>query len=190
MIIGISGKTGTGKSHVAKFLKKKLKFQHIDTQKVLYEVIQEKETEDILLKTFGHKILHKNGSIDRNKLIKVTAQDKVRYKVFQETVNHLIRDWILEVIEESDDNYIIESNSPKEQELEKLFDVSVLVVSPRRIAYTRLFKKFSPEIITNLWLFQKNTKNYDFIIENKTTITSLKKDVDELIAEMFKSQSK
>ena len=69
MIIGVSGKTGTGKSHVVKYLKKKLGFAVIDEDKIRFDLIDTNaRLRNELAKTFGKKILHPNGKLNRLKI--------------------------------------------------------------------------------------------------------------------------
>ncbi|MBD3363544.1 dephospho-CoA kinase [Candidatus Dojkabacteria bacterium] len=190
MIIGISGKIGTGKSHVVKYLKRKLKFEVIDAEKIKHELIEEPNIKEKLLDKLGMKILHPNGTIHRKKLTLRCAKDTNKLKYLSENLDLLIGEKIKQIVKDDDDNYIIESTQPDKQSITSLFDVSVLITTSKRIAYTRLLRKYPKKVIDNLWRWQKNTRAYDYIIENKTSIKDLKDDINELISEMFKNQKK
>lgn len=185
MIIGISGKVGTGKSHVAKFLKRKLKFELIDADKIKNNLMQAPNTKDKLVTTFGPRVLHRNGDIDRNKISLISSKDSLRLQVLSEYLDVPTGEEIKEILRENDDNYIIESTDPIRQGISNLFDVSILVVTPKRTGYERLLRKYPKDSINNLWKWQKDVKNYDYVIENKDSIADLRKDIDQLIFEMF-----
>lgn len=188
MIIGVSGKTGTGKSHVVKYLKKKIGFKVIDTDKIKYQIIDTtpKIIEE-LVRTFGKRILHPNKKINRIKLNSVIYKDPLALNAFHQIINASISKQVVTILREQEDNYIIDSSFPHLLKLANLFDVSVLVTTSKRAQIKRMSKFYSSDILNNMWKFQKDTRNYDYVIENQTTITDLRNDVDELIKEMFKS---
>lgn len=185
MIIGISGKIGSGKSHVTKYLKRKLKFMVIDSEKIMFDLITDSKLSSKLVQTFGPRILHRTGTIDRGKLKKISAQDEIRFKILRDDIDPLVGKEIKSIVSENEDNYIIESTYPHREDIADLFDVSVLVSTPKMVAYNRLLTKYPKKVVDNLLSFQKDTKKYDFLIENKTSIKDLRKDVDELVFEMF-----
>ena len=67
-IIGITGKSGSGKTTFASLLAKKLKCQHIDIDKIGHEAIYRPSVSDILCKKFGPEILDENGKPNRKKI--------------------------------------------------------------------------------------------------------------------------
>jgi dephospho-CoA kinase len=190
MIIGISGKPGTGKSHVVKYLRRKIKFPIISSDKIRKEILKDTKLQADLVTTFGRKILHKNGSVDHNKILFQAGKDALRLKVLSEYLDKKIGGKIREEIAANPNNYIIESGNALAEGITDLFDISVLVSTPKRLAIIRLLKKIPLNIIDNMWKFQKDPKDYDYIIDNRTSIQDLKKDIDELVAEMLRAEPK
>ena len=75
-IIGITGKSGSGKSILASYLSKELNCKHIDIDKIGHEAIYRPEVFNTLINTFGNEILDLNGNIDRKKIGNIVFADK------------------------------------------------------------------------------------------------------------------
>jgi dephospho-CoA kinase len=74
MIIGIAGKSGSGKSTYAKFLSSIMtNAVHIDIDKIGHEALEEPVIKSTLLNIFGNKILDSEGKIIRNTLLADTV---------------------------------------------------------------------------------------------------------------------
>lgn len=67
-IIGITGKSGSGKSTFASLLAQKLECQHIDIDKVGHQALFQPDILATLCDKFGTEILDKDGNIDRKKM--------------------------------------------------------------------------------------------------------------------------
>lgn len=70
MIIGISGRSGTGKSYVSEILAKKLNLEHVNIDKVSHEVLELPETIKFLKSEFGENVFE-NGVLNRKTLGKI-----------------------------------------------------------------------------------------------------------------------
>lgn len=67
-IIGVTGKSGSGKTTFAELLAKKLKGKYIDIDKIGHQALFQKEILDELCNRFGREILDANGNLDRKKI--------------------------------------------------------------------------------------------------------------------------
>lgn len=67
-VIGITGKSGSGKTTFAKKLAKSLNGVYVDIDKISRMPLKKPEIIHILCEKFGNGILDKNGNIDRKKL--------------------------------------------------------------------------------------------------------------------------
>ncbi|MBP9758357.1 dephospho-CoA kinase [Candidatus Dojkabacteria bacterium] len=190
MIIGISGKIGSGKSHVAKFLKKKLKFAIISEDKIITQLFDNEKIKAELVKSFGRRILHPNLKINREHLQKKYSRDENTVKTFYSIIIPAVSKEIRKIFRENEDNYILDVSSPERYKITSYFDVSVVVSAPKALSFKRSRLSIPYKNFSNIWIWQKDTKKYDFIIENKTSINDLKTDIEDLIIEMFKNQPK
>lgn len=82
-IIGITGKSGSGKSFFASSLAEKLNCPYVDVDKIGHKAISTPEITKILCKEFGNEILNKNGTIDRKKLGNIVFSDKSKMDILK-----------------------------------------------------------------------------------------------------------
>ena len=75
MIIGITGRSGAGKSYLSEILAKKLDLIHIDIDKISHEVLSFDESKKFLLNEFGTEIFD-NGILNRKLLGKIVFSDQ------------------------------------------------------------------------------------------------------------------
>lgn len=110
-IIGITGKSGSGKSTFASLLAQKLNCKYIDIDKIGHEALYRPDNFDVLCEKFGTEILDVNGNVDRKKVgnIVFTNTEKMKdltditWNYMQQQLNHIISqdddiiilDWIL-----------------------------------------------------------------------------------------------
>ena len=70
MIIGITGRSGSGKSYLSEILAEKLGMIHIDIDKISHEVLTFDESKKFLLNEFGPEVFE-NGNVNRKILGKI-----------------------------------------------------------------------------------------------------------------------
>lgn len=70
MIIGINGRSGTGKSYVSEIIAQKLNFEHIDIDNISHEILELPETIKFLKAEFGENVFV-NGVLNRKTLGKI-----------------------------------------------------------------------------------------------------------------------
>lgn len=110
-IIGITGKSGSGKTEFAKALSKELNCRHVDIDKIGHQALFNTEILNDLCNKFGIGILDKNGKIDRKKVgdIVFSQRDKMQEltdltweymkkelnRILSQEEEFIIFDWIL-----------------------------------------------------------------------------------------------
>ena len=110
-VIGITGKSGSGKSTFASLLSQKLNCKHIDIDKIGHKALYNPDNLDVLCEKFGTEILDVNGNVDRKKVgnIVFTQTNKMKdltditWNYMQQQLNYIlsqdediiILDWIL-----------------------------------------------------------------------------------------------
>lgn len=75
MIIGITGRSGSGKSYLSEILAQELDMIHVDIDKISHEVLSFPETQDFLIAEFGNSIFE-NGVLNRKNLGKLAFNNK------------------------------------------------------------------------------------------------------------------
>ena len=143
MIIGITGNSGTGKTLIAKAIKKAFKNEKteiIDADKIAKELaVPNQEYFKKIVGLFGKEILTKEGIIDRKKLasiifengIKREKLNKITYKyVGEETKNRIAKS--------KSKTIIIDAPLLIESKLNKLCDVVISVIADQKTKLERI----------------------------------------------------
>ena len=117
-IIGVTGKSGSGKTTFAKELAKKLNCEYVDIDKVSRMPLEKPEIIHILCKKFGNGILDEDGNINRNKVLE---RDNISEEYFKK------RDLAAIDYEENEFDYIFENNY-NEQEMKETIDIISLKI--------------------------------------------------------------
>ena len=79
MIIGICGKSGSGKSTISNYLKEELRAIHCDIDKVGHNALINEKVKKELIKNYGNDILNGNN-IDRKKLGEIVFNSRLEMK--------------------------------------------------------------------------------------------------------------
>lgn len=90
-VIGITGRSGSGKTTFASLLAKKLNCKHIDIDKIGHLALYRPEVLDILCKKFGTEILDENGNLDRKKMGDIVFTQRHKMKELLEEMNDEIK---------------------------------------------------------------------------------------------------
>lgn len=83
-IIGITGKSGSGKSTFASLLSKKLSCQHIDIDKIGHHALSQPKIINSLCNEFGSQILNEDGSINRKRLGFIVFENSNKMKILKD----------------------------------------------------------------------------------------------------------
>lgn len=97
MIIGICGKSGSGKSYLSEILAKKLDMLHLDIDKISHEVLGFQETQEFLKSNFSKEIFD-NNSLNRKKLGKIVFGNPEKLKLLNDFCQVQIEKRIDEII--------------------------------------------------------------------------------------------
>ena len=80
-LIGITGKTGTGKSTIATTLAQKLDGQYVNIDKIGHQATSDPIIAKKLCNVFGNELLNENGNIDRKKLGNIVFSDTDKMQI-------------------------------------------------------------------------------------------------------------
>jgi dephospho-CoA kinase len=84
MIIGITGKSGSGKSTVAKRLAKMMDAYYLDLDNVFHDEIEKRF--DFVVETFGEQILDSDGKINRKKIGDLVFSNRAKYDTYTKEI--------------------------------------------------------------------------------------------------------
>ena len=179
IVIGITGRTGSGKSHACGWIKKNINnVEHIDCDAIGHNVLEINEIKEALLAIFG-KNIEENGKINRSKLGKIVFNNKEKLLALNELVHPKICDIVTDTIKKtSKTTIIIEGALIHQVGLEDACNHTICIDSPTSAILDRRPDK---EIILT-----KQPKANDYInmcnhtIKNNTSIELFEEKINAL----------
>ena len=147
IVIGITGRSGSGKGYVCEIFSRK-GIPSIDTDavtRIVYEPGQACYQE--LVREFGGEILKSDGEIDRAALFKKAFSDKESYSALNSIAHRHVLDycrkWLKEKSDAGFDAAIVDAPLLFESGFDRECDVTVAVVSDDKTRRKRLLKRDS-----------------------------------------------
>ena len=195
MVIGLTGGIGTGKSTVSRKLRKK-GYPVIDLDIISREVITYSGVIDELVENFGSEILEEQNAVSGKKCI---SRNKLRQTVFKDekkvaVLNSIMHPPIIEEmrrqikeLEQSYETVFVEVQLLFEANLEKEFDMTVLVYADRKTQMERVLKRDGrsegevQEIINAQMSMDEKRKLSNYIIENNGNSEMLDLEIEKFI---------
>ena len=184
MIIGLTGGTGSGKTHVARILSE-YGYKIVDADEISKEVTKKGSPALIELKdAFGDDILFEDGSLNR-KLLKERAfsSDENTKKL-----NEIVTKRIIELSKERlKGNCVYDAPTLLENNLQDLVDIVIVVTARKELRIKRVMerdhvtRKQVLAIMSHQLSDREKVKYADIVIKNNGTKEELREEVTRLI---------
>jgi len=141
MLIGICGKSGSGKSTISNYLKEELGAIHCDIDKIGHYVLTLPNVQKNLIDSFGLEICE-NDKINRKRLSKIVFNSVDKMKILEQITWKYMEIEIDKIINQNKNKIIILDWQllPKTKYL-KLCDLKILIDIPYEIRKQRLLKR-------------------------------------------------
>lgn len=171
MYITITGKSGSGKSSIGKYLEELYpNFLHLDIDKIGHLVLEEEKIKEEVSHTF-HLPLNNKGNIDRTLLSSIVFQSPKKMEQYSSITWSRMEEIIDTVIEENQDRMIILDWAliPKTKYFRESL-LNILVEVPYNIRLSRAIER--DHISTEKFIEREKASfcyddlTFDFIIEN------------------------
>ena len=181
VIVGITGRTGSGKSHACKWINENINnVEHIDCDQVGHNVLEMPDVKQELIKIFGNEI-EVNGKINRSILGSIVFASKDKLMSLNEIVHPKICEIVKNTIESTNNSVIIIEGALIHQVgLEHVCNYTICIDSPTK---TILERRPDKEIILT-----KQPKANDYInmcthtIKNNTSIELFEKKIGQVLS--------
>ena len=198
MIVGLTGGIGTGKSTVSRKLRER-GYPVIDLDVISREVIEYPEVIDELVRNFGSEILENQNntsgkkSISRNKLRQTVFKEEKKVSVLNSIMHPPIVKEMRRQIEELRKSYktvFVEVQLLFEAELEKEFDITVLVYADKKTQLERVLKRDGrsegevQQIINAQMDMTEKRRVSNYIIENNGDSEMLDLEIEKFIKKL------
>lgn len=186
MVIGITGRIGSGKTEIARIFKRN-GFKIIDVDQMGHNLLRNEEIKKNIKETYGDYPFTKRG-IDRKKLSKIVFRDKRTLYGFNAIMHPpLIRE-LRSIVENQPDtsHLVVDCALIFEWGIEKLFDSIILVKCNEEKIIERMVKTGRTEdevrrILSVQLPDEEKLDKADFVIENNGDLSQLEKKTTDMI---------
>lgn len=183
MVIGIFGKSGSGKSTVCQYLKEK-GFYVIDADKLGHQILKKgEEGYKKVVEAFGDSFLNDEKEIDRKKLGKYVFENKkadILSSISHPIIDRLVENEIKKS-KISNTDTVIDAALLCNTRIKDMCDLLILIKSDNLIERIKLRDNITEELANNRLLSQNITECADIIIENNGTLEELFSKTDEVL---------
>lgn len=183
MIIGIFGKSGSGKSTVCDYLSKK-GFCVIDTDKLGHKILKKgEEGYEKVVTAFGNSFLENDGEINRKKLGKYVFENK-KADILSSISHPLIEKLVekeIKTASTSHNNIIVDGALLCNTKIKNMCELLILIKSDRCVERIKERDGISGETATARLASQSISDTADIIIENNGATEELYKKTDEFL---------
>ena len=186
MIIGISGKSGTGKTKIAEALAFELGADLISFDTISHMTIEKDSFKNLVYEKISKNVFDENGNIIRKKLGEIVFNDKDKLALINNHSEELMEQIIDEKIKQSIKPHIILEYSLLP--LMKYFNMcqfKILVTATESVRYERILNR---DGITEEYLKAREANSpeyisvlFDIVIENNSNEELSVKNIAELI---------
>ncbi len=184
MILGIYGKTGSGKSTVAEYLKQK-GFYIIDCDKIGHDILKHGEIGyNKVVSAFGEGFFLENMEIDRKKLGAYLFSHKEKLEILNGISFPLIEKRVKEEIEKhQNENILIDGAHLYKTDIVNMCDALILIKTNKSVE--RIIKRdnISETAAMDRLNSQENYGEYDYLIINNDSVKELYICIDKIIQE-------
>lgn len=141
MLVGLTGKTGSGKTSAAKILTSLGAFV-ADCDEIAHDVLKDSLIKEKLCKSFSYEILDENNDIDRKALGRIVFSDDKKLKLLNSIVHGAIIEKALSMCNDSKkDICFIDGSELQSSGIDKKCDHIVVITADESVRLDRIQKR-------------------------------------------------
>jgi dephospho-CoA kinase len=197
LVVAITGGMGCGQTSVANIFKK-LGAYVVNADEMAKKAIDEnQQLKKDLKATFGGRIFHRNGRLNRKKLASIVFQDESKLQKLNKLVHPYMVENIIEEVEKARESgrykiIAVDAALIYEINIENMFDAVIVVAAYMKNRIARIQKrdghtrKHILDRISKQIPIEDKMKWADFIIENNGTLKELEEKTKVVYEELMK----
>ena len=189
-LIGVTGKTGSGKSTIGKLLADKLNCKYIDIDKIGHSATSDSTISKKLCQEFGQDILDDNKNIDRKKLGNIVFSDKNKMEILTNLTWNYMQNKLDNILSQNEDYYIFDWALLPTVKYWNMCNIKILITSDDIKRKEKILKRdnISKEYLEKR---EQNTLDYskikyDYIFNNDYSKETLNSIVDAIYDKLLK----
>ena len=186
-LIGITGKTGTGKSTIATTLAQKLDGQYVDIDKIGHQATSDPIIAKKLCNVFGNELLNENGNIDRKKLGNIVFSDTDKMQILTDITWEYMEHKLDDILLQNQQCFIFDWALLPKVKFWDMCDFKILVTSDDTMRKKRILER---DHISEDYLEKRESATldysklaFDFIFDNDYT----KENMDAFVETIYKN---
>ena len=186
-LIGITGKTGTGKSTIATILAHKLDGQYVDIDKIGHQATSDPHIAKKLCDIFGNELLDSNGMINRKKLGNIVFSDTDKMQILTDITWEYMEQKLDDILLQKQQYFIFDWALLPKVKFWDMCDFKILVTSDDTMRKKRILER---DHISEDYLEKRESATldysklaFDFIFDNDYT----KENMDAFVETIYKN---
>lgn len=183
-IIGITGKSGSGKTTIASAIAKKINGIHLDIDKIGHEALLQENVIKKLWNKFGTEILNLDGQVDRKKLGNIVFDQKDKMKQLEEITWNYMKESIDNILSMNKEYVVLDWALLPQTIYWNQCDLKILIESDYD---KRKDKVIERDNISEEYFNKRDSASvdysefeFDYILKNDYSIQTLKKILENL----------
>lgn len=192
-LIGITGKTGTGKSTIATTLAQKLDGQYVDIDKIGHQATSYPIIAKKLCNVFSNELLDSNGIINRKKLGNIVFSDTDKMQILTDITWEYMEQELDKILLQKQQYFIFDWALLPKVKFWDMCDIKILVTSDDAIRKERILAR---DYISEDYLEKRESAtldysklSFDFIFYNDYTKESMNTFAETIYSKIIKENS-
>ena len=192
-LIGITGKTGTGKSTIATTLAQKLDGQYVDIDKIGHQATSDPIIAKKLCNVFGNELLNENGNIDRKKLGNIVFSDTDKMQILTDITWDYMEQELDKILLQKQQYFIFDWALLPKVKYWNMCDIKILVTSDDIVRKKRILER---DHISHEYLEKREAATldyskltFDYIFNNNYTNENLDSFVEVIYDKIMKENT-